>query len=95
MLGLGPLPAGRGARSPLLAGFAWLGASAAPRAAASPSFSGAPAHLATAVLALALLIWAAELLGTFGAVRARAVPAAWSALSGLGVVDAPPAGGGG
>ena len=32
-----------------------------------PRFEGAPAHLATAVLALALLIWAAELLGTFGA----------------------------
>jgi hypothetical protein len=31
-----------------------------------PQVSGAPAHLASAVLALALLIWVAELLGTFG-----------------------------
>ena len=42
--------------------------SAAPRCARAccPSFAGAPAHLATAVLALALLIWVAEILGTFG-----------------------------
>ena len=31
-----------------------------------PQLSGAPAHLASAVIALALLIWVAELLGTFG-----------------------------
>ncbi|HSS41004.1 MAG TPA: hypothetical protein VLK37_00470 [Solirubrobacterales bacterium] len=31
-----------------------------------PSFEGAPAHLATAVIGLALLIWAAELLGSIG-----------------------------
>ena len=36
----------------------------------SRDFSGAPAHLATSVLALALLIWVAELLGTFGAFEA-------------------------
>ena len=48
-----------------LAGFATLGASAL-RARLLPSFTGAPAHLATAVLALAILIWAAELLGSFG-----------------------------
>src|SRR5262245_36686258 len=30
-----------------------------------PRFEGAPAHLAAAVLGLALLIWAAEILGTF------------------------------
>jgi hypothetical protein len=48
-----------------IAGFATLGASAL-RARLLPSFSAAPAHLATAVLALALLIWAAEILGTFG-----------------------------
>ncbi len=47
----------------LLAGFAWLGASQA-RARLLPTFRGAPAHLATAVLALTLLIWVAELLGT-------------------------------
>jgi hypothetical protein len=49
----------------LLAGFATLGASSL-RARLLPSFSGAPAHLATAVLALALLIWTAEILGSFG-----------------------------
>jgi hypothetical protein len=32
-----------------------------------PRFEGAPAHLATTVVALALLIWAAELLGSFSA----------------------------
>jgi hypothetical protein len=47
----------------LLAGFAGLGASAVRRH-LLPAFSGAPAHLATGVLALALLIWTAELLGT-------------------------------
>jgi hypothetical protein len=49
----------------LLAAFAGLGASVL-KTRLLPSFSGAPAHLATAVLALALLIWSAELLGTFG-----------------------------
>ncbi|HEV2789863.1 MAG TPA: hypothetical protein VGV69_01015, partial [Solirubrobacterales bacterium] len=47
----------------LLASFAWLGG-AALRSWLLPRFKGAPAHLATSVLALALLIWAAELLGT-------------------------------
>ncbi len=58
----------------VLVGFAWLGASAAPP---SPAARASPAprpHLATSVLALALLIWVAELLGTFGALRAAAVP---------------------
>ncbi len=50
----------------LLGGFAWLGA-AAVRAWLMPRLEGAPAHLASAVVALALLIWAAELLGSFGA----------------------------
>jgi hypothetical protein len=50
----------------LLVGLAWLGASRV-RSRLLPGFSGAPAHLATSVLALALLIWVAELLGTFGA----------------------------
>ena len=45
-------------------GFATLGASTL-RARLLPGFSGAPAHLATAVLAFALSIWAAEVLGTF------------------------------
>jgi hypothetical protein len=49
----------------LLGGFAWLGG-AALRAWLLPRFEGAPAHLAAAVLALALLIWSAELLGSFG-----------------------------
>jgi hypothetical protein len=49
----------------LLAGFATLGVSAL-RARLLPSFSGAPAHLATGVIALALLIWMAEILGSFG-----------------------------
>jgi hypothetical protein len=49
----------------MLAGFATLGASAV-RARLLPDFSGAPACLGTAVLALALLIWAAETLGSFG-----------------------------
>jgi hypothetical protein len=49
----------------LLGGFAWLGG-AAVRAWLLPRFEGAPAHLASAVIALALLIWGAELLGTFG-----------------------------
>ncbi|HEX5712109.1 MAG TPA: hypothetical protein VFX85_02210 [Solirubrobacterales bacterium] len=50
----------------LLVGFAWLGASAL-RAWLLPRFEGAPAFLASAVLALAVLLWAAELLGSFGA----------------------------
>ncbi len=49
----------------LLVGFAWLGASTV-RSRLLPDFSGAPAHLASAVLALALLLWVAELLGTVG-----------------------------
>jgi len=49
----------------LLVGFAWIGASAL-RARLLPSLSGAPAQLASSVLALALLIWVAELLGSFG-----------------------------
>jgi hypothetical protein len=49
----------------LLGGFAWLGG-ALLRAWLLPRFEGAPAHLASAVIALALLIWAAELLGTVG-----------------------------
>jgi len=49
----------------VLVGFATLAASSL-RARLLPGFSGTPAHLATALLALALLIWAAELLGAFG-----------------------------
>ncbi|HEY1356132.1 MAG TPA: hypothetical protein VGF09_07425, partial [Solirubrobacterales bacterium] len=43
----------------------WLGATAA-RTRLVPEFEGVAAHLATSVVALALLIWPAELLGTFG-----------------------------
>ncbi len=50
----------------LLAGSTSLGASRARRL-LLPSLSGAPAHLATSVLVLALLIWVAELLGSVGA----------------------------
>jgi hypothetical protein len=49
----------------LLGGFAWLGGTSL-RAWLLPRFEGAPAHLASAVIALALLIWPAELLGSFG-----------------------------
>jgi hypothetical protein len=48
-----------------LAGFSALGA-AAVRQRLLPAFSGAPACLASAVIALALLIWTAEILGSFG-----------------------------
>lgn len=47
----------------LLVGFAWLGA-VRLRAWVLPRFEGAPAFLATVVLALAVMLWAAELLGT-------------------------------
>jgi hypothetical protein len=50
----------------LLVGFAWLGGTALRRW-LLPRFEGAPAYLATAVLALALLIWPAELLGSLSA----------------------------
>jgi hypothetical protein len=50
----------------LLGGFAGLGGTALRRW-LLPEFEGAPAHLAVAVLALALLIWPAEVLGSFGA----------------------------
>ncbi|HEX5763516.1 MAG TPA: hypothetical protein VFY04_10425 [Solirubrobacterales bacterium] len=49
----------------LLVGFAWVGASSL-RARLLPQFGGAPAHLATSVLALALLLLIAEALGSFG-----------------------------
>src|ERR1044071_7351665 len=49
----------------LLAGFAWLGA-ASVRKRLLPRISCVPAHLATAVMALALLVGAAEVLGAVG-----------------------------
>ncbi|HWM55655.1 MAG TPA: hypothetical protein VNO20_09735 [Solirubrobacterales bacterium] len=48
-----------------LVGFAWLGAVTLRRR-LLPDFEGAPAHLATSVLALAILLGAGELLGSFG-----------------------------
>jgi hypothetical protein len=53
----------------LLAGFAGLGAVAVRRR-LLPGFSGPPAWLAAGVVALALLLWVAELLGLFGAFTA-------------------------
>jgi len=50
----------------LLSGFAWLGGSAI-RPKLLPHFSGAPGFLTTMVLSLALLLLAAEPLGSFGA----------------------------
>jgi hypothetical protein len=49
----------------LLASTSWLGATAA-RTHLVPELDGVPSHLATSVIAAALLIWPAELLGTFG-----------------------------
>jgi hypothetical protein len=49
----------------LLAGFAWLGGDSL-RKWLLPRFEGTPAYLVSSVIALALLIWSAELLGTFG-----------------------------
>ena len=62
----------------LLIGFAGLGASAL-RSRLLPRLAGAPAHLASTVLALALLLWSAELLGAFGALK----PIPYLALMGL------------
>jgi hypothetical protein len=49
----------------LIVGFAWLGAAAVRRRLVR-ELDGAPAQLATAVLAIAGLLWIAELLGAFG-----------------------------
>jgi hypothetical protein len=49
----------------ILSALAWL-AGMELRRRLLPRFTAAPAHLATAVLALALMIWSAELLGSFG-----------------------------
>ena len=49
----------------LLVGFAWLGAAALRRRFVA-ELEGAPAYLATAVVGLAILLWVAELLGSFG-----------------------------
>jgi hypothetical protein len=49
----------------LLICFAWLGAAAA-RQKLTPELTGVSAHLSTAVLGIAGLLWVAELLGTIG-----------------------------
>ncbi len=49
----------------LIVGFAWLGAASLSRRLV-PDLNGTPAHLATVVIALAILLWTAELLGSFG-----------------------------
>ncbi|MFI5026486.1 MAG: hypothetical protein ACHQCI_07040, partial [Solirubrobacterales bacterium] len=49
----------------LLAGFAWLGATTIRRRLV-PEIDGLTAQLATSVIALALLLWAGEILGTIG-----------------------------
>jgi hypothetical protein len=64
MLGVGRYLLGVGELG-LIVGFAWLGAGALRRR-LTPDLEGAPAHLATTVIALALLLWTAELLGTAG-----------------------------
>jgi hypothetical protein len=77
----------------LLGGFAWLGGTAL-RAWLLPRFEGAPAHLATAVLALALLIWSAEILGSFSALDPLPLLLLIGAI-GIGIWALPAAGGGG
>jgi hypothetical protein len=64
MLGLGRYLLGV-AEIGLIVGFAWLGAAAARRRLV-PELGGAPGRLATTVLAIAGLLWIAELLGTIG-----------------------------
>src|SRR6478609_4506446 len=49
----------------LIVGFAWLGA-ASVRRRLVPELGGLPGQLATALLAIAGLLWVAEVLGTFG-----------------------------
>ena len=64
MLGVGPYLLGVLYILPLGL-FAWMGGTELRRR-LLPGFEGAPARLATAVLALALLVWAAQLLGSIG-----------------------------
>jgi hypothetical protein len=52
----------------LIVGFAWLGAGALRRRVV-PELSGAAGRLASVIIAVALLLWAAELLGTVGAFK--------------------------
>jgi hypothetical protein len=76
----------------LLAGSAVLGASQV-RARLLPEFTGAPAHLATSVIGLTLLIWTAELLGTVGLFKPLAYLVAVAVLGAGAWAVAAPAGG--
>lgn len=60
-----------------------------------PEWEGAPAHLVESVLAVALLIWLAELLGLVGLLYAWTLPPASLLLAGAAfwLVDLPPEGG--
>jgi hypothetical protein len=78
----------------LLVGFAWLGA-ARLRSRLLPRFAGAPAHLVTALIALALLIWVAEILGTVSLFKAAPYLVAMVAVGLALRLIVPPAGGGG
>src|SRR4051794_26677126 len=64
MLGVGPYLLGV-VELLVLVGFAWLGAGTVRRRLV-PELDGLVAQLATALLAIAGLLWIAELLGTFG-----------------------------
>jgi hypothetical protein len=68
MLGVGRYLLGV-AEIALIVGFAWLGA-ATLRKRFVAELEGAPAHLATGVIGLAVLLWVAELLGSFGVFEA-------------------------
>ncbi len=81
----------------LLVGFAWLGA-ARLRALLLPRLSGPPAHLAAAVLVLAVLILTAQLLGSFAALNPLPYLVAVALVGlglrfGIGLAGATPAGG--
>ena len=71
MLSAGAYLAGAAELAILLAGA--VAAGAALRGRLLPGFSGPPGWLATAVLALATLIWVGELLGTVGSLRGGSV----------------------
>ncbi len=75
----------------LLASFAGLGGRSL-RVRLLPTFQGAPAHFASVVLALALLIWTAEILGSFGLLEPMPYLVC-VAVIGASVRAIPPAGG--
>ncbi len=77
----------------VLVGFAGLGASRL-RSRLLPRFEGAPAHLATGVFALAILIWAAEILGTISLFKPAPYVVAVIAVGLILRLTVSPAGGG-